>query len=309
MRTFDNKVVTNGKTLNSYLKIIVKNATLCLYHSLNELVVPCLPLNKHHIDIYLVRPEEIDLSLQADFKTLISPSEQQGLERKRSQIAKRDALITRVFVRLILSRYASIKPNDWTFDKGWNGKPFIASSCQGHNTNIEFNLSHATGLIACAVTKSLPLGLDVEYTRRNSDTYKLAPRYFSQTEVDDLHALPYADQAIGFYNYWTLKESYIKACGDGLSIPLHHFSFDLHNRDNIALSFDDARDDNPHDWHCQLFDVTNDHKMALTAKIEKSGKREQGTHVKKAPVSTTIYKMMHNGEFEVTSLPLTTSVL
>lgn len=304
MQIFDNKVVTNGKTINSYLKIIVKNATLCLYHSLYELVVPCLPMNKHHIDIYLVRPEDINQSLQDHFETLISPTEQQGLERKRSQIAKRDALITRAFVRLILSRYASIKPKDWTFDKGWNGKPFITSSCQGRSANIEFNLSHATGLIACAVTNSLPLGLDVEYTRRKSDTYKLAPRYFSQTEVDDLYTLPYKDQAISFYNYWTLKESYIKACGDGLSIPLHHFSFDLHNRDNITLSFDDARDDNPQDWHCQLFDVTNDHKMALTAKIEKLEKIEQGTHVEKTPVSTTIYRMIHNGEFEVTSLPI-----
>lgn len=260
-----------------------------------------LSLNKHHIDIYLVRPEVINQTLQTHFKSLISSNERQGISRKRTEVAQRDALITRAFIRLILSRYVTIKPHDWVFDKGWNGKPFVGPSCQGYDANIEFNLSHATGLIACAVTTLLPLGLDVEYTKRKSDTYKLAPRYFSQAEINDLQALPLVDQAISFYDYWTLKESYIKACGDGLAIPLHHFSFDITHRDNIALSFDGARDDNPQDWHCQVFDVTNDHKMALTAK------RQHADHVDETPISTTIYNMMPNGEFEITNLPLTIS--
>jgi len=254
--------------------------------------VPTLPLKKHHIDIFLVRPETIKAQQQAKFKLLISSNEKDGISRKRTESAQRDALITRALVRLALSKYVDIAPSDWHFNKGWNGKPFIALTCQGHKANIEFNLSHATGLIACAITKSLPLGLDVEYTKRKSDTYKLAPRYFSPEENEDLAALPYEQQAISFYDYWTLKESYIKACGDGLAIPLNHFSFDISNHNNIKINFDNARNDQPHHWHCSLFDISDDHKMALTARVEQ------------AQITTSIHIMNEKGEFEHAALPL-----
>jgi len=254
--------------------------------------VRILPLNTHHIDIFLVRPETINQQLQTEFELIIADSEKDSIARKRTDIAQRDALITRALVRLALSKYVNVPPTGWQFDKGFNGKPHIAKACQGYFENIEFNLSHATGLIACAVTKSLPLGVDVEYTKRKSDTYKLAPRYFSQAENDDLQALPHAQQAISFYDYWTLKESYIKACGDGLAIPLNHFSFDLNDRNNITISFDDARDDHPKNWHCALFDVTDDHKMALTARVKQTN------------ITTNIYLMNEEGEFNLTSLPL-----
>jgi len=251
-----------------------------------------LLLKEGHVDIYLIQPQMINEILQQLLSSIITDEEQEKIKKKRTETAQRDALLTRVLARTVLSRYAAIPPKQWTFDKGWNGKPFISKTCPKNTHDIEFNLSHAKKLIACAVTKSSPLGIDVEYTKRKSDTYKLAPRYFSTSEIKALEAQPYNKQPEEFYNYWTLKESYIKACGDGLSIPLNHFSFDISNPNHIELNFDKARSDNSADWQSLLFNVSDDHKMALTVKTQKQS------------ITTTVYLMNEQGEFQQISLPL-----
>lgn len=269
----------------------------------NSLQLDSLSLKMAHVDIYLVRPQMLDKEVHGFFKTITSTKEQEKINKKRTDKGKQDALITRGLIRCVLSRYASVAPIDWTFDTGWNGKPSVSDECLPTANDIEFNLSHANGLIACAITKSQPLGIDVEYTERNSDTYKLAPRYFSESENRDLQTKPYNEQPLEFYKYWTLKESYIKACGGGLSIPLNHFSFDITKPDDIKLSFDAARNDTPAHWKSFLFDVTEDHKMALTLKIE--ALKIETVKAEQPCITTTIYVMNNNGEFEIASLPLT----
>jgi len=246
------------------------------------------------IDIFLVQPHYLTAKVLTDFQQLISPQEQDTIDRKRTDDGKRDALITRGLVRTVLSRYSSISPSQWLFDKGWNGKPFIANSDETKLAEpLEFNLSHAHHLIALAVTRGKVIGIDVEYTKRKSDTKKLAPRYFSASEVKALQALPPEEQQVGFYDYWTLKESYIKACGDGLSVPLHLFSFDIQDRDNISLTFDEKRKDNSERWHNKLFTVNEQHKMAITIEVSPS-----------SPVNISLFCLTPNGEFESCELPL-----
>jgi 4'-phosphopantetheinyl transferase len=222
-----------------------------------------LTLSRNHVDIWLVRPNKIDdQNLLTQYAKLLSQDEQTKVQRYIRKSDQHSALITRAFIRSLLSHYADIEPQDWQFGRGFNGKPYLKNA----PTSLEFNLSHADNMIVCAVTKTHALGIDVEYTKRNSDTYKLAPRYFSPAEVTTLQQFEYAQQPDHFYDYWTLKESYIKACGDGLAIPLNHFSFDLNDRDNIRLSFVPQRNDDPNHWQSWLFNASSEHRMALTIK-------------------------------------------
>jgi len=210
-----------------------------------------------------VQPGTItDPQLLCQYKSLLSGDETIKVNRYIKVSDQHSALITRAFIRCILSHYDVVEPQEWQFGRGFNGKPYLKDS----PIALEFNLSHASNMIVCAVTKSYPLGIDVEYTKRKSDTYKLAPRYFSPTEVDALLQFEHLQQPWHFYDYWTLKESYIKACGDGLAIPLNHFSFDLSNRSEVKLSFSPLRDDNPEHWQSWLFEASEDHRMALTVK-------------------------------------------
>ena len=52
----------------------------------------------------------------------------------------------------------------------------------------------------------------------------------------ELRALPPERQKERFFEYWTLKEAYIKARGMGLSIPLGKFSFHYPHEGAVQLA-------------------------------------------------------------------------
>ena len=119
------------------------------------------------------------------------------------------------------------------------------------------------------------IGCDVENTQRTSDVMSIAKYSFSESEVNDLTLQPTAQQTSRFFDYWTLKESYIKAWGLGLSIPLKDFSFTLpnnHQQENVSyiedikLSFAAHRIDDANVWRSWLFYPNNIHRVALSVR-------------------------------------------
>ena len=70
------------------------------------------------------------------------------------------------------------------------------------------------------------LGVDVEAVDRRTDP-EIAERFFSTPEVDHLRRCKSEnDRRLTFLRIWTLKESFIKAIGTGMSTPLADFAFD-----------------------------------------------------------------------------------
>ncbi len=110
--------------------------------------------------------------------------------------------------------------------------------------DLRFNISHTDGLIACAVTIGREVGVDVEHVGRRL-THDVAGRFFAPREVADLRALPDDEQQRVFFDYWTLKEAYIKARGFGLALPLGDFAFKLNPPDAPAITFEPALEDDP----------------------------------------------------------------
>lgn len=101
--------------------------------------------------------------------------------------------------------------------KGSHGKPYLAEK-----PRIHFNISHSGCLAACAVGDAA-LGIDVERIRPLSDG--LAKRVLSSEELEQLAKEASERRQEMFYRFWTLKESYLKARGWGLSVPLSSVSF------------------------------------------------------------------------------------
>ncbi|HOO27741.1 MAG TPA: 4'-phosphopantetheinyl transferase superfamily protein [Lachnospiraceae bacterium] len=80
--------------------------------------------------------------------------------------------------------------------------------------HIEFSLSHSGNYAACVIA-DVPVGIDIE--RHRSDNQGVARRFFTRRECADITD----DER--FYTYWTLKESFVKAVGQGLSLPMNSF--------------------------------------------------------------------------------------
>lgn len=174
--------------------------------------------------------------------------------------------LTRALQRTVLSRYAKVLPRDWVFARDAYDKPSVCGPSGAPWPR--FNLSNTEGLVACAVSTTVPLlGVDVEPTTRRIEVAELADRFFSPVEAADLRSQPPALQAMRFFTYWTLKESYIKACGQGLSIPLDQFTFHLAASGEITVSFDPRLADDPAAWRYRLFRASDHHLAAVAARV------------------------------------------
>jgi 4'-phosphopantetheinyl transferase len=97
-------------------------------------------------------------------------------------------------------------------------------------------------------------------------THDIAERFFSAQEVADLRALPEDEQPLVFFDYWTLKESYIKARGLGLALPLGEFTFHRSAGRAPSISFAPELHDDPASWQFAQFWPTRDHRMAVAVR-------------------------------------------
>jgi len=243
-----------------------------------------LNLAQDEIHLWFACPEEIrDPALLEAYHGLMN--EKEAIQQKRFHFEKHrhQYLITRALVRSVLSKYAAIEPADWQFEKNKYGKPEIAShlDCSA----LRFNLTHTDGLIICGVTLEKDLGIDVENLTRQSETVGIANRFFSPQEVIDLNELPADQQKDRFFDYWTLGECYIKACGMGLSIPLDHFTFGVHEGQPLTVSFVPERNDNPQDWQFWLLKPSPKYKVAVGLRCDKKERAYQLNMRKTVPLA------------------------
>jgi 4'-phosphopantetheinyl transferase len=126
-----------------------------------------------------------------------------------------------------------------SFTYGPKGKPALS----GTGCPVSFNVSNSGEIAVYAFTRDCEIGVDVEYRRRVVDIEQIAQRFFAANEVDALLALPEDSRHDAFFNCWTRKEAYIKAVGDGLSVPLDSFEVTLRPGDParmIALNRSEA---------------------------------------------------------------------
>ena len=214
------------------------------------------------VEIWLVDPAQADdPALCAAYDALASPTEREKIYRYRFERDQHLCRVARALVRTTLSLYCpEVAPQDWRFSENEYGRPDVApGQCE---LDIRFNLSHTHGLIACAVTVGRDVGVDVERRDRLTKPLEIADRFFSPHEVQALHRLPAHEQVDRFFRYWTLKESYIKARGMGLSLSLEAFSFEVERSDAIAISFVPPIEDDPQSWQFYAEDLGSNYALA-----------------------------------------------
>ena len=191
-----------------------------------------IPLTLGEIHLWLVSYDGIDENLLSAYRELLNPAEKEHELRFHFAKDRRRYLVTRALVRTALSRYVPIHPKEWSFSTNSFGRPEIVNA-QAREAYLAFNISHTDGLIVLGVTKYRALGVDVENIQTREASIDIAKHHFAPQEVAALSATPLDQQQYRFFEYWTFKESYIKARGMGLSLPLDKFSF--HYRDDHAV--------------------------------------------------------------------------
>lgn len=128
-------------------------------------------------------------------------------------------------LREILSRYLRVTPDRLEFETGSYGKPYLAGELAADG--LTFNLSHSNEIGLVAVSQKRAIGVDIEFIRADLVDEQVARRFFSDREVTEYLALPVEQRKDAFFTCWTRKEAYIKALGEGLSMPLNQFDVSI----------------------------------------------------------------------------------
>ena len=211
------------------------------------------------VHVWCAEPNELERDgLVGSAQTLLAEDEFKRLGRFRFARDRLMFLATRALVRQVLSRYAPVAPEEWTFVTTSHGRPEIARP----RSPLRFNLSNTDGLVVCAVTQGLDVGVDVESLARPAPI-ELADRFFAPAEARALHSLPVSERTRRFFEYWTLKESYVKARGLGLAMPLDLCGFTLEPRRPPRLRIDARLDDTPDAWLFSQLRPTPEHLIAV----------------------------------------------
>lgn len=85
---------------------------------------------------------------------------------------------------------------------------------------LYFNLAHSEKWVIY-ITNLKEVGIDIERVR--GIDLKIAERFFSNEEYMLINSKTGYNQLLCFYEYWTIKEAFVKAIGKGLVVTLDSF--------------------------------------------------------------------------------------
>jgi 4'-phosphopantetheinyl transferase len=222
--------------------------------------------SRHHIDVWLCYEQDIDEHLLRAYAPLLTEAERAKAARFYFAADRNRHVISRALLRTVLPAYLGIPHQALSFRCDRFGRPSLDNP-EALASGFDFNLSHTAGLIALAATCHTVVGVDVENASRQQPAMELASRFFSSYEVASLRTFAGPALNLEFYRHWTLKESYLKAYGVGLSLPLDQFGFQLAaQRAEFYLA--PAAEHRAEQWYFAQWLASPDHLLAVCSRHE-----------------------------------------
>jgi 4'-phosphopantetheinyl transferase len=233
-----------------------------------------------------VSPEELDAA-----GARLSGDERARRDRFLSDRHRRDFVLAHDLLRRSLSRYRDVAPPQWRFETTDNGRPLLSGPAAPDGDGaLSFNLSHTDGVVACAVARDLPLGVDVERLDGARDVERLAELCFSPRELAALRCCGDGARA-RFFELWTLKDAKVKAIGAGLTQALDAISFDFDGPGRIA--FTAPPELAAGEWRFALYAPSPQVRLAVAARVGRDrsvrweAREERDTAALLAPLRAT----------------------
>lgn len=205
------------------------------------------------------------IASEDEYSTLqrvLSTDERERARRFYFERDRRRWTIAHGVLRILLARYLNTDTHALQFVTNDYGKPALAPPLA--HTGLQFNLSHSAEMALYAFTYQRQVGIDVEFMRPDIEGELLARSHFSASEYTALQALPPSLQTEAFFQCWSRKESYIKAKGKGLSIPLDQFDVSLAPDEPAALLGSREEAQATTHWSLHALEPGNGYAGALT---------------------------------------------
>ena len=210
---------------------------------------------------------KVDLSAPVPDVRLLSRNEHERAARFHFERDRQHFKAGRSALRIVLGRYLNLPPGSLEFGQTEYGKPFLTNP---EASGLLFNLSHSGQVALIAVAREREVGVDVEFMRADFATSEVAEHFFSVAEIYTLSGLEAHLRTQAFFNCWTRKEAYVKARGEGLSMPLDVFDVSLAPHVPAAMLSNRVDESEPSRWIFQDLQIATDYAGALVVEAEAS---------------------------------------
>ena len=178
----------------------------------------------------------------------VSKERQEKIDRLRFPKDKRLSLAAEVLLRKALKLNGI---DDFTLEVDENGKPYLKGI-----SGLKFNLSHSEERVMCVISEK-EVGCDVEWMKKPN--YKMTEYFLTKEEITMLKRLNLEEEKQEmFYRLWTLKESFVKAIGLGMKIPLKDFWFSFEG-DTISVH----QNINQKTYYLKEYDLKDGYRYAV----------------------------------------------
>lgn len=204
-------------------------------------------LSTDRIEIWTVRLNDPSLN-ENEFRQFLSADERKKADRYRINKDRHNYTLTRGILRQLIGHYLNGSAASINFHYTPQGKPYIP------NKALAFNISHSGEQALLAFSAAGNIGIDLERMQHDFDFYRIQQRYFSNEQVAAISNS--SDSYKIFYQFWTLKEAFIKAIGSGLFRDLGSFDIPLN-----ATTFTDSNDGK--EWQIRTLNIDPDYAAAI----------------------------------------------
>lgn len=196
-------------------------------------------------------------SAQLDFlKALLSEEERKRVDYYKFGHTQNSFVVTQAVLRILLSLYQGIKPVEVEMGVRTKGKPYLRT-----DSSLFFNISNSDDLCVYAFSRDGEVGIDIEKIRPLPDIEMLIDRNLTSREKK--YVLKSPEQTLSrFFRFWTYKESYLKAIGEGMRLTPENLEFSVEEGKirlrGVNYGFDGA------DWQFREFARDESYTGTLT---------------------------------------------
>lgn len=207
------------------------------------------------LHLYLLHTENPDDTVLMKIIPKLPHNSQEKILKNRSLKEQWRATLSELLLRNVLAQELGFAEASIKIEIDSQGKPFLKGEKR------HFNLSHSEAMIVIA-TDDTPIGIDVEYVQPLDDLEHLLVN-FSQEEQQAYQSRTPEQRVDFFYDLWTLKESYVKAVGKGLSYELDSFTIMISKKGTYLFKETGSLDTA---WYFKRYTFGTKYKCAICAR-------------------------------------------
>ena len=222
--------------------------------------LPTQPLTDSDIHVWCasLNVSKEDLS---HYESWLSLDEKARAQRFYFEKDRDHFIVGRGLLRTLIGHYLKIEPAQIEFIYEDYGKPALKPDLQ--DKTLEFNLSHSKGLALYVFNWNRKVGIDVEQIHAMPDMDDFAERFFSPRESAYINSLSGQPKEIAFFKLWTCKEAFLKANGNGLTVPINEVEISLEPEGSARLEAIGEEKTQTSYWQLEIFNPVQGYQAAL----------------------------------------------